>query len=171
MSPQTIWYSPFGSYTLSRPRAKHVLTVFELELERARRSFEHHGAQLGAGVLQRKVEVSRVPEPAVGDLAFHPDVRPGRLEQAPDLGRQLRHRVDARRPGAVGSSPRASASSSNGRSKRLLIVTCAARVDDVLLRPVEAHDVAGEARALVGVDDHRLQPGFSSPAPCAPEGP
>ncbi len=68
-----------------------VQAVLELELQRtAAADLNMTASQLRAGVLQREVDVAGVPQPAVGDLALDPDVRPCRLEQRADRGRQLR---------------------------------------------------------------------------------
>ncbi|MCK7521310.1 MAG: hypothetical protein MZV64_28330 [Ignavibacteriales bacterium] len=113
----------------AEPAAREdVLPVLELELERPGRRFEHHGPQLRARVLQREVDVAGRPQPAVGDLALDPHIRPRRLEQQPDLRRQFRRRCRRAAPAATRPRrPRAPSSSSNGRSKRLGIVSCAPR--------------------------------------------
>ena len=70
----------------------HVQAVLGLELQVAQRRAEHHALHLRAGVLQREVEVPRVPGAAVRDLAFDPDLREGFLDHAAQPCRELGHR-------------------------------------------------------------------------------
>jgi hypothetical protein len=71
------------------------LTVFELELEIAHGGAEHHGLDLGTGVLEREIHVARVPEPAVRDLSFDPDIAEARFEQVANGTGQFGDGVDA----------------------------------------------------------------------------
>src|SRR6266508_4298430 len=70
--------------------ARHdAQSVGGLELQIPQRGLEHEAAQLRGGVLQREVQVSGVPEPAVRELAFHPDLEEIALEEIANANREL----------------------------------------------------------------------------------
>ncbi len=78
----------------------HVLAVFQLEFQVADGRPEHDGLNLRARVLQREIDVTGVPRPAVGDLPLDPEIAEARLEQLADRSGQLRDGVDAAFRGA-----------------------------------------------------------------------
>ena len=71
------------------PAGDDMLAVGALELEAAHVRPEHHGLQLRAGVLEREIEVPGVPQAAVRQLAFDPDVGKPRLERRADVCGEL----------------------------------------------------------------------------------
>src|SRR5262249_23115811 len=100
-------------------------TVGRLELQIPERGSKDHGSYLRRAVLQREVEVPGVPDAAVRELAFDPDLRELLLEQVPDLNRELGDREDATRGQRwrVGDRPPAIGRwlSADGRLFRLLL--------------------------------------------------
>ena len=60
---------------------------------------EHPAPDLRAGVFQREVHVARIPDAAVRQLAFDPDLDESILDERPDLPCQLGNRQDAPRRG------------------------------------------------------------------------
>ena len=82
------------------PAGDDVQAVLEAEAQIAHRRAEHHRLDLRAVVLEREVGVAGVPDAAVGDLTFDPDVAEARLEGPADRRGQFRDRLDAplRRP-------------------------------------------------------------------------
>ncbi len=66
-----------------------------LELEVAQRRAEHEPAHLRRGVLQREVQMAGVPDLAVRQLAFDPDLEEFLFETIADLDREIGHADDA----------------------------------------------------------------------------
>src|SRR5262249_17507663 len=65
-----------------------------LELQVAQRRAKHQRAQLARRVFQREIQVSGVPDLAVRQLAFDPDLEEPFLEQVAHANRQLGDRED-----------------------------------------------------------------------------
>ena len=68
--------------------------VVRLEAQRAHVGPEHHAANLRAAILEREIQVARVPETAVRQFALDPHVRESLLELHADSSRQLGDRQD-----------------------------------------------------------------------------
>jgi hypothetical protein len=80
------------------PSTRHdVQAVDRFELEIAQGGPEEHAAELGRSVLQREIDVPGVPDAAVRELAFHPDLGKGLLDQIPETDRQFGDREHAPR--------------------------------------------------------------------------
>jgi hypothetical protein len=73
----------------------HAQAVLWLEPQTKQRGAEHHAFDLGVRVLQREVHVAGVPDLAVRELAFHPDLEELFFKQRPDSARQLGDGVNA----------------------------------------------------------------------------
>src|SRR6185503_2320458 len=56
------------------PPGDHREAIGRLELQISQRRPENDGAYLSGGVLQREVEMAGIPDAAVGELAFDPDL-------------------------------------------------------------------------------------------------
>ncbi len=63
--------------------------VLDLEPEISVRGPEHHGLDLRAAVLEGEIDVPRVPDTAVGDLSFDPELPKPGLERCADAAGQL----------------------------------------------------------------------------------
>jgi hypothetical protein len=75
-------------------------TVHGFELQITERRSEDDTSDLCRSILQREVQMARVPDAAVGQLALHPHFEQFRLEQIADADSELRHAQDpARRHG------------------------------------------------------------------------
>src|SRR5262249_6030550 len=66
-----------------------VLAVLRLEAQITHSRAKHHCLDLRSAVLQREVQMARVPDLHVGQLAFDPDVDERFFEQLPDVRVEL----------------------------------------------------------------------------------
>ena len=67
----------------------HAQAVGRLELQVAQRRAEHEAAELRCRVLEREVQVPRIPDAAVGQLAFDPHFEESLFERIPQGDREL----------------------------------------------------------------------------------
>src|SRR3989442_7628788 len=82
------------------PARDDARAVGRFELQGAQRRAEHESTQLRGFVFARAVQMSRVTDAAVGELALDPDLEQLRLDEIADLDGELRDAQDTANRGS-----------------------------------------------------------------------
>ena len=156
----------------------HTQPVHGLELQIPQRRLKHEPAELRGRVFEREVQVAGIPDPAVRQLAFHPDFEEFAFEHVAQADRELGDRQRAARGwGGLGGRRRLVRSGGPvlvvvflerqieqvrhglpvaSHARRIGDAAC--ELGDLIGAARDALDIDRASRLFVGVDNHGIQP-------------